>query len=107
MNWTPGMRFCTCSLGWSSPVRARAPCPMPWNPPEKAMTVPLPVAVLQSLIAASTASVPEGEQNCTLALEASSLGMMERRASTNLSLTGVARSRVWSAAPDWIRSIIV
>ena len=68
------------------------------------MTDPLLVAVLHSLIAASVASVPDGEQNWIFALSASSFGMIDNRVSTNLSLTGVARSNVCRGAPDWMRS---
>ena len=104
MNWTPGMMLATWFLAFRLPVRAIPPWLIPWYPPEKAMTVLLPVAVLHSFIAASVASVPEGEQNCTLAFLASSSGRMSYRASTNLSLAGVIRSNVWRGAPDWIMS---
>ena len=54
------------------PVSAMAPWLIPWYPPENEMMVLLPVAVLHSFMAASVASDPDGEQNCTLAFAASS-----------------------------------
>ena len=106
MNCTPGMMFWTLLLAFRFPVSAIAPWLIPWYPPENDMTVPRPVAVLHSLIAASVASEPDGEQNCTLAFLASSGGMIESRFSTNSSFMGVTRSSVWSEAPDWINPII-
>ena len=106
MNCTPGMVFGTLFFGLQFPVIAIAPWLMPWYPPENAIIVLLPVAVLHSLMAASAASVPAGEQNCILALEANSGGRIENSVSTKRSFNGVVRSSVWSGAPDWIRSII-
>ena len=104
MNCTPGMMFCTWFFAVQLPVSAMGPWPIPWYPPENAMTVPLPVAVLQSLMAASVASVPEGEQNWTLALSANSGGRIENRFSKNISFVGVMMSNAWRGAPDWMRS---
>ena len=48
---------------------------------------------MHSFMAASVASVPEGEQNCTLARDANSSGRMENSVFTNSSFSGVGRSR--------------
>ncbi|KYG53789.1 hypothetical protein AWI43_04340 [Streptomyces sp. WAC04657] len=58
------------------------------------------MAVRTSLRAASTASVPAGPQNWTRASSASSPGRVANSSEVKASLTGVARSRTWSGAPE-------
>ena len=73
---------------------------MPWNPPWKAMTSPRPVAVLHSLIAASTAFAPVGPQKCTFVRSCIPPGSIDSWASVNASLAGVGRSSPWQNRPS-------
>ena len=76
----------------TSPVSAIAMWLLPWNPPWKETISPRPVAVLQSLIAASTALAPVGPQKCSFIRDRMVAGSMESWVCVKSSLAGVGKS---------------
>ena len=85
--------FATGSFWATSPVTAIALCVLPWNAPWNATISLRPVAVLQSLSAASTAFAPAGPQNWIFVSLRISAGSSESWSSVNSSLSSVGKSR--------------
>ena len=73
---------------------------VPWKPPWNETTSPRPVAVLHSLMAASTAFAPVGPQKCIFMRSAIRPGSIDSWASVKASLAGVGRSSPCTKRPS-------
>ena len=69
--------FATCSFCEISPVMDIALCELPWKAPWNVTISDLPVAVLHSFSAASTAFAPVGPQNWIFVLSRIASGRSE------------------------------
>ncbi len=95
-NCTPGIPPRTGSFCSTRPVTDIAARLLPWKPPWKLITPSRPVAVLQSLSAASTALAPVGPQKWIFVRSRMPAGSMPMVSSVNSSLTRVGKSRPWT-----------
>jgi hypothetical protein len=99
---TPGIPLPIGALFATTPVRAIPAWVVPWNPPWNDTTSPRPVAVLHSLIAASTAFAPVGPQKWIFVRSAIRPGNIDSCASTKASLAGVGRSSPCTNSPSCV-----
>ena len=94
------MPFAMGAFVATTPVTAIPAWVVPWNPPENATTSPRPVAVLQTLSAASTAFAPVGPQKWIRIRSRIAGGSMDSCAVVNASLAGEGRSKPCPKRPS-------